>query len=239
MNHYYYLLANLLSVLFPFVLSFDKKVAFYKQWKYLWPGTLITGLFFIGWDQLFTTWQIWTFNPEYLLGIYVGVLPVEEILFFFTIPYACTFVYECLNYYIKKDLLQKAEPWFSYLFIVLNIFLIFNFTKQLHTSVTSLFIATLLFQLKLIYKSRWLGRFWLAYLVCLIPFLIVNGILTSLPVFNYHPNMNTGIRIFTIPIEDGFYNFLLMLMNIGFFEWLRRKTKVSPLPIETTRVNEQ
>lgn len=238
MNHYYYLLANLLSVLFPFVLSFDKKVVFYKQWKFLWPGTLITAIFFIIWDHFFTTWQVWTFNPDYILGIYLGNLPVEEILFFFTIPYACVFVYECLNYYVKKEILAKTEPWISYFFISLNIFLVVKFTKQLHTSVTALFIATLLFQLKFVFKSTWLGRFWLAYIVCLIPFLLVNGFLTSLPVFTYHPNMNTGIRINSIPVEDGLYNFLLMLMNIGFFEWFRRKRNAPESKAESLNSNE-
>jgi len=38
----------------PFLLSFDKKVSFYKEWKYFLPVNLAVGAFFIAWDVWFT-----------------------------------------------------------------------------------------------------------------------------------------------------------------------------------------
>ena len=101
-----YLYLNIFTILFPLLLSFDRKVTFYKNWPYLWPAIILNAALFIIWDELFTQAGIWGFNEEYLVGIYLFNLPLEEVLFFITVPYACVFIYECLNAYITKDLLQ-------------------------------------------------------------------------------------------------------------------------------------
>ena len=76
-SHLTYLFLDILSVIFPFLLSFDKKVAFYKTWKYLFPAMFIVGLFFIVWDMLFTAKGVWGFNPAYISGIHIFNLPIE------------------------------------------------------------------------------------------------------------------------------------------------------------------
>lgn len=58
--------------------------------------------------------------------------------------------------------------------------------------------------------------FILTYVVCFIPFLIVNGILTGgftkNPVVWYNEDQIIGWRIGTIPIEDSIYNMLLIVL---------------------------
>jgi lycopene cyclase domain-containing protein len=66
-----------------------------------------------------------------------------------------------------------------------------------------------------------MGWFYLAYFVSLVPFLIVNGILTSLPVVWYNNAHNLGIRLYTIPIEDTMYSLLLLLMNVWLYEGIK------------------
>src|SRR6476660_1756512 len=119
-----YLLINFLTILFPVLLSFDKRVQFFKSWKYIVPGLFITGLVFLVWDYLFTVFDVWSFNPDYVTGLYILDLPIEEILFFITVPFACIFIYECLNYYVKKDLLHDiARPITIMLIIACTAFL--------------------------------------------------------------------------------------------------------------------
>jgi lycopene cyclase domain-containing protein len=78
-----------------------------------------------------------------------------------------------------------------------------------------------------VFKIPHWGYFLLAYLIQIIPFLIVNGILTALPVVIYNNAENLGLRIYTIPAEDTIYSLLLLLMNVAFFEYMRRKPKTN------------
>ena len=79
-------------------------------------------------------------------------------------------------------------------------------------------------------KVQWLGKFYVVYTVLLLPFLIVNGILTGTglesPVVWYNNTENLGIRLLTIPVEDIFYGKLLILMNLLIYQHLKRKTTV-------------
>ena len=67
-----------------------------------------------------------------------------------------------------------------------------------------------------------MGKFYRAYLVSLIPFFIVNGLLTCIPVVTYNNNENLGIRLGTIPVEDTIYLLLLLLMNIVIYEFFKK-----------------
>jgi lycopene cyclase domain-containing protein len=61
----------------------------------------------------------------------------------------------------------------------------------------------------------------------LIPFFIVNGILTGSFIENevvwYNNSENLGIRLFTIPIEDTIYALSLILTNLALTEYFQSK----------------
>jgi lycopene cyclase domain-containing protein len=227
MDKWLYVFINLGAISIPFLAGFDKRLRFDKQWKFLFPSMLLTMLLFIPWDVVKTYLEVWGFNPRYLLGIYIGNLPLEEWMFFIAIPYACLFTYHSLNYLVKKDYLGKyADRITLYLSIVLLIIGLLN-TSRLYTSVT--FISTGIFLLFhcFIVKGDYMGRFYLMYLVTLIPFFIVNGLLTGsfIPeeVVFYDNTQNMGIRIGTIPVEDMVYGLLMLLLNVTWFEFFRNK----------------
>src|SRR5574343_1338787 len=77
------------TIVGPFCLSFDKKVHFYTYWKALFPALLLIGTVFLLWDEYFTINKIWGFNNDYLSGIYISHLPLEEVLFFLRRPPRC------------------------------------------------------------------------------------------------------------------------------------------------------
>jgi lycopene cyclase domain-containing protein len=94
-----------------------------------------------------------------------------------------------------------------------------------YTLITFGLLAVVLIFAEFIIKSSILSRFYLAYLVSLIPFYIVNGILTSIPIVMYNDAENMAFRVGTIPLEDHFYSMSMLLINILLFEYFRNKQR--------------
>jgi lycopene cyclase domain-containing protein len=222
-KHYTYLLINVLTVFFPIALSFDKKVNFFKKWKFIFPGLILSGLLYLLWDYLFTINQVWSFNPDYILGITFFKLPLEEILFFFTVPFACIFIYECLICYFTFNISSKISKSISYFLIASCLILALVYHDRLYSFINFSTLALIL--VFTIFRNIKLdmGQFYIAYLVSLIPFYIVNGILTAIPIVSYNNLENMGFRVGTIPFEDHFYSMSLFLLNLIFFEYFRNK----------------
>lgn len=230
---YIYLYLNLFTIFFPLVLSFDRRVHFYTNWRYLFPAMAFTSVCFISWDMAFTEHGVWGFNPAYLLGIYIGNLPLEEVLFFITVPYACVFIYECLNTYVQREWLRPAAPLLTVLIMLGNLVVAGFFWGRWYTMLTCLLVPVLWLVYIGLFRFRKSGRFYLAYVVHLIPFLLVNGVLTALPVVWYNNNHNVGVRLGTIPVEDTMYSMLLLLMTIIIYEFLKQKTELRINKLQT------
>ncbi|WP_320113563.1 lycopene cyclase domain-containing protein [Draconibacterium orientale] len=210
----------------PLLLSFDKRLQFYKQWKYVFPSILLVALVYIIFDVNFTNRGIWGFNPEYLSGIYLFSLPLEEILFFVVIPYASIFLHECVReYFPKLELPNSLNKILLIVLIILSVLVaIFN-TDKSYTFYIALKLSIALL-LALLLSSRIPRSFFITFLVILIPFLIVNGILTGSyingEVVWYNNNENLGLRVFTIPVEDFAYAFSMILYNFLAIEQLKK-----------------
>ncbi len=230
--NYLYLLINLFTISIPLIRSFEPRIHYYKNFKALFLGIAIAGTIFIVWDIIFTINGIWGFNPRYLTGIEILHLPIEEWLFFITVPFASVFIYEVLNYFLRIDQTGKRKhPFGIGLALVLFLFGIIHLDKW-YTSVTFLSTGVYLFYLSYFMKAEWLSKFFRAYAVVLIPFLFVNGVLTGTGIEDqivwYNDAENLGIRIFTIPIEDSVYGMLLILINVHVLESFR-KAPVKPI----------
>ncbi|GAB4133301.1 MAG: hypothetical protein Fur0041_05440 [Bacteroidia bacterium] len=221
---YTYAALHVCAFTFPFILSFDKKVAFYKKWKYLFPAILIVAAVFVIWDIYFTHLGVWSFNDNYITGIRLSNLPWEEVLFFITIPYCCLFIYECVLAYFPKysfEFFGKSE---GLALGILTLAIGLLNTDKYYTSWSALGASALLFYMW--YKKfSWNGKFWISYIIVLIPFFICNGILTSQPVVIYNNDENLALRMYTIPVEDLMYNLIMLLGVTILYEKFRTADK--------------
>ncbi|MEZ5173772.1 MAG: lycopene cyclase domain-containing protein [Bacteroidia bacterium] len=230
-DKFLYLVLMLASLAYPLAQSFERRIRLYKKWKHMFPAMLITAGFFIIWDEFFTRIGVWSFNPQYVTGIYIGSLPLEEWLFFLVVPYACFFVYFVAEYFIKKDPFRTTNKVVSVIFtLALLVFAGLNYNRW-YTATTCILPAILLIWLTFVKQVNYLGRFFTGYFISLIPFLIVNGILTSKPVVEYNNLENSGLRIVipglsNIPVEDLAYCLLLLLLNVSLYERFSQRYKV-------------
>ena len=211
----------LLSLAYPLAQSFERRIYYYKKWNFLLTSILLMMLLFIPWDIWFTHWSVWQFNNDYICGLKLFLLPIEEWLFFIIIPFACVFIHEVLNYFFNKELEPSAYVKISLLLALILAFSSVIWSDKLYTLVCFSLTSVSLFILS-IYKPRWIGSFFRTYIISLIPFLIINGFLTGsfneTPIVSYSSNHIIGIRIMNIPIEDSIYCLLMLLIVIAVYE---------------------
>ncbi|WP_424494296.1 lycopene cyclase domain-containing protein [Salinimicrobium sp. GXAS 041] len=225
-----YLLVNFLTIIIPFLFSFHPKLNFHKTWGAFFPAVFISGIIFIAWDIYFTHLGIWGFNPRYLVGVEIFNLPIEEILFFFCIPYACVFTYHCLDIFMGDMLWGKTEKFVTLTLIILLLGFGMLYFNKLYTVTTFLSFAALLAVAKWVLRVKWLGKFYVIYAVLLIPFFLVNGVLTGTGIEEevvwYNSNEFMNFRIGTIPVEDTFYGMELILLNLLIYKYILSKRKI-------------
>jgi len=219
-----YVLITLLVIAFPLALSFDRRVAFYTHWKAVFAAMAPVSAVYIIWDVLVTERGDWSFNPEYAGTARILGLPPGEWLFFITVPYACIFIYEVARAYFPRKYYRPNQQKTPFAVLVpagaaalLALAGMIYFSGNDYSFLTLLFF--LIWILITLVWNPWLFRdihtLWFM-LLSQAAFLLVNGILTGLPIVEYNPEAIWGVRIITIPLEDLFYNisFLGLIQNL-------------------------
>jgi lycopene cyclase domain-containing protein len=228
-----YFTIEIITISIPLLLSFDKKVGFYKMWKSLFLSILISAAFFIIADIVFVKLGVWGFNPKYLVGVYFLDLPLEEWLFFILIPYSCLFIHYVFIIYFPKTFLSIGTVKLLSALIIFILLLTGGLnTNKLYTLFYSALIIIILL-VALISKIKVLNTFFLSFLIILVPFFMVNAVLTGTfidgEVVWYNNSQNLGIRLLTVPIEDIGYAFSLILLNLlimeNFLKLFTKRTK--------------
>lgn len=224
-----YLAVDLGAAAVPFIFSFHPRIRFHKMFGPAFAAISIVAAVFVIWDIYFTHLGVWGFNPEYLVGVYLKNLPLEEVLFFICIPFSCLFTYYTLkNTIFRKVKIPRDRPLAILAGVAKIVFAAFHL-NQLYTS-SALFVCGIALLWAAERKEN-IGVFALSYIVLLLPFFVVNGILTGTglprPVVWYNNAENLGIRALTIPIEDFFYGMAMIFLNIIVFELLSARRQAA------------
>jgi len=217
--NYEYFIFNAIVISGPGFFGSLKCCYIWNHWKQMLIAIVIPAIPFLLWDAL-VTGAHWHFNPEYVSGINIINLPIEEILFFITVPFACLFTWEMIIRRVKeKQIDMQLLRFLLYLALPAGIYF-FSIGKQ-YTGLTLsfLFIANLVDQFL---KTNLLFdvRFYFYLLLIVIFTLIFNGYLTWRPVVTYGVDYQIDFRIITIPVEDFFYGISLLWMNTSLYKTL-------------------
>ncbi len=224
-NHFEYVYFNILVLLGPFLLSFDRKVRFVRQWPKVFLAVAAAAVPFLVWDIL-VTGRHWWFNSDFLIGIYLFDVPLEEWLFFITVPFASLFIWEVLRYYYPGGQNRYSKKFYFFALIFLAGGIIALWAGKEYTAITGIAFAGVMLSDRLLKTHVLLHRNIVGYLLILMLLMaIFNGYLTARPVVLYQPLYQLNWRLLTIPIEDFFYGYTLILLATLIYEKLRYEPK--------------
>lgn len=192
-------------------------VRFWSRWRGFLRGLLFVSGPFVLWDMYAAASGHWFFNQDYTFSARFQGLPIEEILFFISVPAACMFVWSTTARFHSGVFMPRKYLQFALLAaFVAGI----GFGIACDRPYTRIVLIVGAFTcLAMAIFSRWINtfRFLLFELVTFALFLISNSVLTGLPIITYGNDAITGYRVGTIPIEDFVYNFALINMFLLFF----------------------
>lgn len=219
---YTYSLILFFTVIICFIASFDKRLLFNQHFGAFIQAAVLVAIPFIGWDILFTAAGVWWFNTDYTLGIMIATLPLEEVLFFICIPFSCVFTYYCIDKYFGLTWLSSFNNLIVFVsVIVCSVVALLHYDK-IYTMVTAMLTVGTLIYLHFVARVDWISKASFVFLLLMLGFFPVNGILTGSfiesPVVNYNPKDFLGIRMMTIPIEDAVYGYSQFLLVLFFFK---------------------
>lgn len=217
MRNVTYLIINMLIFLPVLILSFRTDVKPHKHPMALLASYLLVSVPFIIWDIWATTAGHWSFNSDYIMGPSFRGVPLEEWLFFITVPFAMIYTWGVVKKYVSDKPAILVWPFLGIGVITgLSSWMLINYWSNGYTR--SAAFATLI----TVFIGLFIGlffsvRFWTFQILLLSLFLIFNTVLTRLPIITYGTDSIIGFKVGTIPIEDLFFGFALVNLFLFVF----------------------
>jgi len=212
-----YLLFNILVLAGPLALALRHPQILGGRWGHAALGIVVLGLPYLVWDS-WVTGRHWEFNPSYVLAVRIAKMPISEILFFVTVPFACLFTWRSVFVHWPERVWPALRIAYPLLWAcgLLGAFLFVRGRE--YTGLTLMALAIVAFwdsrTTRLLLQPRFL-----AFCGAVIGFTsIFNGYLTARPVVLYGAQYQLDFRIVTIPIEDFGYGLALVWGVISVFE---------------------
>jgi len=217
-----YLLLNLIILAGPLLMSFERQIHFVDKWRYAWPAIIMVSIPYLIWDSL-VTGAHWWFNEKYTLDFRLAGLPMEEWLFFFTVPFAALFIWEVIGFYYRRDRdIAVMRPLRHALYPLQLLGLIFFAQGKEYTGLMLIFLGAAIIVDRILKTDLLLRTKFYIYLLTLIGVILVfNGYLTARPVVLYGEAYQLGWRIGTIPFEDFGYGISLVFWATILYEKLQ------------------
>lgn len=94
MAQYEYLILMAACVAITLPLEFLLRARVYRRLPLMLPSVGVVLLVFGIWDVFGIARGHWTYNPEFITGIHLGIMPLEELVFFVVISLCALLSYE-------------------------------------------------------------------------------------------------------------------------------------------------
>lgn len=223
MSEYVYYVFNFVVFVPILLLSLFTDVQPHRAWRSFLLAFVTVSVPFLLWDAWAASEGHWNFSSAYITDYRLGGLPLEEIFFFVTVPFAMMYVWGVVQKHIAERVIVSRWPYIV-LGLVVALSAVLHATNWSggYTRSAALMMLSTIFILCLS-RLIFLKTFWVFQLLLLTAFLIGNTILTALPIIGYGDAAVTGIRFGTIPIEDFLYNFAFINLFLLVFEWSVRR----------------
>lgn len=218
-----YLIFNMVVALMPFA----ARLALVRmRLPRLVPAMLaicLSASVFIPLDILMAT-RFWSYNSQFITGIHWLGLPVEELMFFFSVPLACLCIWEN----VRADSRVKYGRYYASALSVGMPFAIYVITGKPYPAVMALLCAVLV-GIDYCFNNSLasIKAYWLFVGILSLLTLVFNGYLTARPIVIYDATYISGLRIYTIPVEDFVFGWAMVTLAVGSYERIR--TRIPPV----------
>jgi lycopene cyclase domain-containing protein len=213
-----YLIFNIVIILGPIlVYLFGTNKMVKPNSRSMIYAILIGAAFFVIWDELVIDY-FWSFNREYIIGFLIGKIPIEEMLFFISVPFACLLLWVNYKNYISNKIIKNFVPSLIALSFFLSCtFLIYG--KVYSGTVFFVFFGVVIIDI-LLKTNLFTKKSFIIFIFGITNLLtfIFNLYLTARPVVLYNELIKTNINLITIPMEDFIYGMALIALVIIIYE---------------------
>ncbi len=102
MDRYQYLLLMAGCLLITLPLEWALRARIYRRWRLALLALLPTVAVFSAWDVLGILRDHWSYSPRFTTGVMIGVMPLEELVFFVVIPICALLTYESVSWAVGR-----------------------------------------------------------------------------------------------------------------------------------------
>ena len=102
MDRFQYLLLMAGCLLITLPLEFVLRARVYRRPLRLLLALLPVLVVFIVWDVVGILRGHWSYNPRFVTGVELGVMPLEELVFFIVVPICGLLSYEAVGYVLAR-----------------------------------------------------------------------------------------------------------------------------------------
>ncbi len=202
----------------------NKRLTIFGSVKYMFPAIAFSAAILIMIDLQFAKLAVWSYHPKYVLGINLLDLPVEEWLFFLVVPFLGIFIYEL----VKQQFRHIEYPNFFLLLSLIVLVLVGVTAYSSHNKIYPFFLFFLItiYLGYTIFRNRFkthYTKFYLSYIILLVPFILIEKVLIGLPIIEYNDVYFLGVQLFSIPVENFASLFLLHIIAITVYEYLKER----------------